>query len=93
MSYSPAQAAQQLGIGRNKLLAWMRQSGLINACNQPTLAARSNGYLRTRHTKFEVEGAGEREGIQPRITHRGLQFLRGRLTEAGLISPAETAKN
>lgn len=93
VTYSPAQAARKLGVGRNKLLAWMRGNGLITACNAPTLAARTDGYLRTHFARYQIDGIGQRESIQPRITPKGMRLLRGRLTEAGLINPANPAND
>ena len=85
-TYKVAEAAQQLGIGPRILMRWLRNNRVIDACNLPFNAPRQKGYMTIHRSSYIHPVRGEVETAQPRVTAHGITWLRGRLTEAELIT-------
>jgi len=90
--YSIREAAEILGIGSRKLFEWLRTERVLDASNIPRQAPVAAGHMTTHRGKYQHPIRGERETMQPRVTYKGIGWLRGRLTEAGLIDAADTSE-
>lgn len=84
--YSLREAAQILDrdphitTGQNRLMAYIREIGWVDACKRPYQAQVDNGRLVLRARRYTKHGTGEEAtGSQIRITVKGLKELRRRM--------------
>ena len=79
------EAAKVLGIGPNKLHAWMRENGWTNRDRTPSQSRVTQGHLTYRHGSYESFGVTV-PTISTRITPKGFELLFRRLRESGMIN-------
>ncbi|NWL18660.1 phage antirepressor KilAC domain-containing protein [Pseudomonas umsongensis] len=90
MERTLAQAANQLGLTRPKLISLMREKGLINERNLPAHLTRDRNYLRIKESHWYHEQLGMQYSQSTRVKQPGIHWLAEQL---GLHVPAVTVDN
>lgn len=90
MERSLAQAATQLGLTRPKLIARMREKGLLNERNLPAYPNRDRDYLRIKEGQWYHNQLGMQYSQSTRIKQPGIRWLAEQL---GIDLPAIPADN
>lgn len=80
-TYTVQQAADELGVGKQRLFRWLREQRVIDAANLPYSHYRDQGLLRVRYGHWRHPQTGTHTYARPLITQRGLEWLRRRLEE------------
>jgi phage antirepressor YoqD-like protein len=75
MERTLAQAAKYLGLTRPKLIALMREKGLLNAQNLPTYPTRDREYLRIKDSNWYHDQLGMQYSQSTRIKQPGIRWL------------------
>jgi phage antirepressor YoqD-like protein len=90
MERTLAQAANKLGLTRPKLIALMREKGLLNARNLPAFPVRDREYLRIKDGTWYHETAGMQYSQSTKVRQAGMRWLAEQL---GLELPTIPADN
>jgi phage antirepressor YoqD-like protein len=90
MERTLAQAANKLGLTRPKLIALMREKGLLNARNLPAFPVRDREYLRIKDGTWYHETAGMQYSQSTKVRQAGMRWLAEQL---GLELPDIPADN
>ncbi|PFG58918.1 phage antirepressor protein KilAC domain-containing protein [Pseudomonas poae] len=90
MERSLAEAAKYFGLTRPKLIALMREKGLINDRNLPAFPVRDREYLRVKDSNWYHETAGMQYSQSTKVRQAGIRWLAEQL---GLELPAIPADN
>jgi phage antirepressor YoqD-like protein len=90
MERTLAQAASKLGLTRPKLIALMREKGLLNARNLPAFPVRDREYLRIKDGTWYHETAGIQYSQSTKVRQAGIRWLAEQL---GLELPDIPADN
>ncbi|MFV0929342.1 phage antirepressor KilAC domain-containing protein [Pseudomonas jessenii] len=90
MERTLAQAASKLGLTRPKLIALMREKGLLNARNLPAFPVRDREYLRIKDGTWYHETAGMQYSQSTKVRQAGMRWLAEQL---GLELPTIPADN
>lgn len=75
MERSLAQAATQLGLTRPKLIARMREKGLLNEKNLPAYPNRDRDYLRIKNGQWFHDQLGMQYSQSTRVKQLGIRWL------------------
>jgi phage antirepressor YoqD-like protein len=84
MERTLAQAAAQLGLTRPKLIALMREKGLLKG-NLPAYPKRDKAYLRVKDSPWYDEKCGMQYSQSTRVMQTGIRWLADQL---GIDLPA-----
>jgi len=84
------QAAKYFGLTRPKLIALMREKGLLNDCRLPAFPIRDREYLRIKNGSWYHETAGMQYSQSTKVRQTGIPWLAEQL---GLELPAIPADN
>jgi phage antirepressor YoqD-like protein len=79
MERTLAQAANQLGLTRPKLISLMREKGLLNERNLPAYPSRDREYLRVKDSNWYHETAGMQYSQSTRVKQPGIRWLAEKL--------------
>ncbi|WP_323986331.1 phage antirepressor KilAC domain-containing protein [Pseudomonas canadensis] len=90
MERSLEKAAKYFGLTRPKLIALMREKGLLNDRNLPTFPVRDREYLRVKESNWYHETAGMQYSQSTKVRQAGIRWLAEQL---GLDLPAIPADN
>jgi phage antirepressor YoqD-like protein len=90
MERSLEKVAKYFGITRPKLIALMREKGLINDRNLPAFPVRDSEYLRVKNGNWYHDTAGIQYSQSTRVRQAGMPWLAEQL---GLGLPAIPADN
>ena len=90
MERSLEKVAKYFGITRPKLIALMREKGLINERKLPLFPVRDREYLRIKNSNWYHETAGMQYSQSTRVRQAGMPWLAEQL---GLELPAIPADN
>ncbi|WP_085630752.1 phage antirepressor KilAC domain-containing protein [Pseudomonas sp. R16(2017)] len=90
MERTLAQAAAQLGLSRPKLIALMREKGLLNDRNLPAYPHRDREYLRVRDGQWYHDQLGMQYSQSTRVKQAGIGWLAQQLA---IDLPAIPANN
>jgi phage antirepressor YoqD-like protein len=90
MERSLEKAAKYFGITRPKLIALMREKGLINDRRLPAFPVRDREYLRIKDGTWYHETAGMQYSQSTKVRQAGMHWLAEQL---GLELPAIPADN
>jgi phage antirepressor YoqD-like protein len=90
MERSLEKAAKYFGITRPKLIALMREKGLINDRRLPAFPVRDREYLRIKDGTWYHETAGMQYSQSTKVRQAGMRWLAEQL---GLELPAIPADN
>ncbi|WP_034106758.1 phage antirepressor KilAC domain-containing protein [Pseudomonas lurida] len=90
MERSLEKAAKYFGLTRPKLIALMREKGLLNDRNLPTFPVRDREYLRVKDSNWYHETAGTQYSQSTKVRQAGVRWL---AEELGLELPAIPADN
>ncbi|RQO50566.1 phage antirepressor KilAC domain-containing protein [Pseudomonas sp. KBW05] len=90
MERSLEKAAKYFGLTRPKLIALMREKGLLNDRNLPTFPVRDREYLRVKDSNWFHETAGMQYSQSTKVRQAGIRWLADQL---GLELPAIPADN
>ncbi|WP_085584440.1 MULTISPECIES: phage antirepressor KilAC domain-containing protein [unclassified Pseudomonas] len=90
MERTLAQAAAQLGLTRPKLIALMREKGLLNDRNLPAYPQRDREYLRVRDGQWYHDQLGMQYSQSTRVKQAGIGWLAQQLA---IDLPAVPANN
>ncbi|WP_085656906.1 phage antirepressor KilAC domain-containing protein [Pseudomonas sp. B11(2017)] len=90
MERTLAQAAAQLGLTRPKLIALMREKGLLNDRNLPACPHRDREYLRVRDGQWYHDQLGMQYSQSTRVKQAGIRWLAQQLA---IDLPAIPANN
>ncbi|WP_322617028.1 phage antirepressor KilAC domain-containing protein [Pseudomonas sp. BIC9C] len=90
MERSLEKAAKYFGITRPKLIALMREKGLLNDRRLPAFPVRDREYLRIKDGTWYHETAGMQYSQSTKIRQAGMRWLAEQL---GLELPAIPADN
>ena len=74
MERTLAQAATQLGLTRPKLIALMREKGLLKG-NLPAYPKRDKAYLRVKDSPWYDEKCGMQYSQSTRVMQAGIRWL------------------
>ncbi|MGX9380094.1 phage antirepressor KilAC domain-containing protein [Pseudomonas sp. JQ36] len=85
MERNLAQAAAQLGITRPKLIARMREKGLLNKKNLPAYPNRDRDYLRIKDGQWYHDQLGMQYCRSTKVKQPGIRWLAEQL---GIDLPA-----
>lgn len=85
MERSLDKAAKHLGLTRPKLIALMREKGLLNDRNLPAFPVRDREYLRIKDGTWYHETAGMQYSQSTKVRQAGMRWLAEQL---GLELPA-----
>ncbi|MEH6564619.1 MAG: phage antirepressor KilAC domain-containing protein [Halopseudomonas sp.] len=72
-------AARQLGTTRPKLIAAMKEAGLLNAQNLPAHPLRDRFYLQVKRGSWYHETLGMQYSESTRVTQAGINWLADKL--------------
>ena len=90
MERSLEKAAKYLGLTRPKLIALMREKGLLNDRNLPAFPVRDREYLRVKDGSWYHHEWGMQYSQSTRVRQAGIPWLAEKL---GLNLPAIPADN
>ena len=90
MERSLEKAAKYFGLTRPKLIALMREKGLLNDRNLPAFPVRDREYLRVKDSNWYRETAGMQYIQSTKVRQSGIRWLAEQL---GLELPAIPADN
>jgi phage antirepressor YoqD-like protein len=90
MERSLEKTAKHFGLTRPKLIALMREKGLINDRNLPAFPVRDREYLRVKDSNWFHETAGMQYSQSTKVRQAGIRWLAEQL---GLELPAIPADN
>jgi phage antirepressor YoqD-like protein len=90
MERSLEKAAKYFGLTRPKLIALMREKGLLNDRNLPAFPVRDREYLRIKDGTWFHETAGMQYSQSTKVRQAGMHWLAEHL---GLALPAIPADN
>ncbi|NVZ95985.1 phage antirepressor KilAC domain-containing protein [Pseudomonas sp. B6001] len=90
MERSLERAAKYFGLTRPKLIALMREKGLLNDRNLPAFPVRDHEYLRIKDSNWYHETAGMQYSQSTKVRQAGIRWLAEQL---GLELPAIPADN
>lgn len=90
MERSLEKAAKYFGITRPKLIALMREKGLLNDRNLPAFPVRDREYLRIKDSNWYHAIAGMQYSQSTKVRQAGIRWLAEQL---GLEVPAVPADN
>lgn len=90
MERSLEKAARYFGLTRPKLIALMREKGLLNDRNLPAFPVRDREYLRVKDSNWYHETAGVQHSQSTKVRQAGIRWLAEQL---GLELPAIPADN
>lgn len=90
MERSLEKAAKYFGLTRPKLIALMREKGLLNDHNLPAFPVRDREYLRVKDSNWYHETAGMQYSQSTKVRQAGIRWLADQL---GLELPAISADN
>ncbi|MBJ2205734.1 phage antirepressor KilAC domain-containing protein [Pseudomonas carnis] len=90
MERSLEKAAKYFGLTRPKLIALMREKGLLNDRNLPAFPVRDREYLRVKDSNWYHETAGMQYSQSTKVRQTGIRWLADQL---GLELPAILADN
>ena len=90
MERSLEKAAKYFGITRPKLIALMREKGLLNDRRLPAFPVRDREYLRVKDSNWYHETAGMQYSQSTKVRQAGIRWLAEQL---GLELPAIPANN
>lgn len=90
MERSLEKAAKYFGLTRPKLIALMREKGLLTDRNLPAFPARDREYLRVKDSTWFHETAGMQYSQSTKVRQAGIRWLAEQL---GLELPAIPADN
>ncbi len=79
MSNSLKYTAQRLGLGHRKLMARMREAGLLDKHNLPTNPELTKAFLVTRENRIYSDTKGWRFTRTTRVTDAGIPWLARKL--------------
>lgn len=82
--------AKYFGLTRPKLIALMRDKGLLNARNLPAFPVRDREYLRIKDSNWYHEKAGMQYSQSTKVRQAGIRWLAEQL---GLELPAIPVDN
>ncbi|SEC74770.1 DNA-binding protein [Pseudomonas marginalis] len=75
MERSLATAAKYFGLTRPKLIALMREKGLLNDRNLPAFPVRDREYLRVKDSNWYHETAGMQYSRSTKVRQAGIRWL------------------
>ena len=75
MERSLEKAAKYFGLTRPKLIALMREKGLLNDRNLPAFPVRDREYLRIKEGTWYHETAGMQYSQSTRVKQTGIRWL------------------
>lgn len=90
MERSLEKAAKYFGLTRPKLIALMREKGLLNDRNLPAFPVRDREYLRVKDSNWFHATAGMQYSQSTKVRQGGIRWLADQL---GLELPAIPADN
>ena len=90
MERSLEKAAKYFGLTRPKLIALLREKGLLNDRNLPAFPVRDREYLRVKDSNWYHETAGMQYSQSTKVRQTGIRWLADQL---GLELPAILADN
>ena len=90
MERSLEKAAKYFGLTRPKLIALMREKGILNDRNLPAFPVRDREYLRIKDGTWYHETAGMQYSQSTRVRQAGMRWLAEQL---GFELPAIPADN
>lgn len=90
MERSLDKAAKYFGLTRPKLIALMREKGLLNDRNLPAFPVRDREYLRVKDSNWYHETAGMQYSQSTKVRQAGIRWLADQL---GLELPVIPADN
>lgn len=90
MERSLEKAAKYFGLTRPKLIALMREKGLLNTRNLPAFPVRDREYLRIKDGTWYHETAGMQYSQSTKVRQAGMRWLAEQL---GFELPANPADN
>ncbi|MCP1518725.1 phage antirepressor YoqD-like protein [Pseudomonas migulae] len=90
MERSLEKAAKYFGLTRTKLIALMREKGILNDRNLPAFPVRDREYLRIKDGTWYHETAGMQYSQSTKVRQAGMRWLAEQL---GLELPAIPADN
>lgn len=90
MERSLEKAAKYFSLTRPKLIALMREKGLLNDRNLPAFPVRDREYLRIKDSNWFHETAGMQYSQSTKVRQAGIRWLAEQL---GLELPAIPADN
>lgn len=90
MERSLEKTAKYFGITRPKLIALLREKGLLNDRNLPAFPVRDREYLRIKNGNWYHETAGMQHSQSTKVRQVGMPWLAKQL---GLDLPAIPADN
>jgi anti-repressor protein len=71
------------GIGRNNLIAFLKNSGILMPDNMPYQEYVDRGYFKVVERHYECADGSSRVGVMTLAYQRGIDFIRRKLIEAG----------
>ena len=90
MERSLEKAAKYFGLTRPKLIALMREKGLLNDRNLPAFPVRDREYLRVKDSSWYHDKLGMQYSQSTKVRQAGIRWLAYQL---GLDLPAIPADN
>jgi anti-repressor protein len=72
-----------IGTGRNNLLAFLRDSGILMPDNVPFQEYVDRGYFKVIERRYECKDGRTRVGLMTLVYQTGIGFIRRKLMEAG----------
>lgn len=75
MERTLVQAANQLGLTRQQLIALMQEKGLLNERRLPTYPTRDSEYLRVKNGQWYHEKFGMQYSQSTRVKQAGIRWL------------------
>jgi phage antirepressor YoqD-like protein len=75
MERNLAKAAKYFGLTRPKLIALMREKGLLNDRNLPAFPMRDREYLRVKDSNWYHETAGMQYSQSTKVRQAGIRWL------------------
>ena len=75
MERSLEKAAKYFGLTRPKLIALMREKGLLNDRNLPAFPVRDREYLRVKDSNWYHETAGMQYSQSTKVRQAGIRWL------------------
>lgn len=89
MERTLAQAANQLGLTRPKLIARMKEKGLLNERNLPAYPNRDRNYLRIKDGQWYHDQLGMQYSQSTKVKRPGIRWLAAQLGIDLQVIPAD----
>jgi len=75
-NYTVQEVAKLIGVGPNKLMAWLRTKKIINQANVPYQQHITAGHMAVKDNNWYHKECGQQYSIRPMVTASGIDWIK-----------------